>query len=76
MGRDVYRHSARDGETRHRSPFREELVIPILALAIGGLLLVIGVWDGPASRPTEGGIGMVLLLFGGYALSEAIRSME
>lgn len=74
MSRDVYRTSQTPEGTRaKRELVVEELVIPALALVLGAVLICISFWDG-VPRTTEGGLGTLALLFGAYALREALRS--
>lgn len=77
MQPDVYRTKPTRAETvaARKRAFFEELLIPALALMVGGLMLCVSLGDG-APRPAEGGLGTVVVLFGLYALREALHEFR
>lgn len=75
--KDVYRCAAdRAGEA---SPVEsvnvEEWIIPILILVVGALMLVSGLTGG-ATHAAEGGLGVVVVLFGLWCTVETIRAVR
>lgn len=74
MGRDVYRTSTRTSSGAASRELLDELLVPLLALALGALLLVTSL-AGETPRPTEGGLGTVAVLFGIYAFKAALRAL-
>ena len=77
MQPDVYRKMPPRAEAvaARRRALGEELLIPLLALMLGGLMLFVSLGDGNP-RPTEGGLGTVAILFGLYALREAVQAVR
>jgi hypothetical protein len=74
MGHDVYRSSSTKGSNEARPEGRgEEFVIPALALVVGVILVLLGLHGG-REHATEGGIGLVALIFATWSFVDARRA--
>lgn len=78
MTKGAYRTSVAPvprGENAPRPPAppREEFAIPVMFFALGGALIAIGLRGGETCS-TEGGLGVLAILFSGWSFVQALRA--